>query len=77
LKGLPEEYIKNRVVDDNGQIEISTRYPDLIPVLSYAENDDIKKRLWFAFWQRAYPENVTVAEELLQKRFEYAQLLGY
>lgn len=77
LKGVPDDYIKARTPDENGFIEISTRYPDLIPIISYAENDNVKKRLWFAFWQRAYPENVPVVEQLLQKRFEYAQLLGY
>ncbi|NOU52590.1 Zn-dependent oligopeptidase [Pseudoalteromonas sp. JBTF-M23] len=77
LKGLPAEYINARSLDENGFIEISTRYPDIIPVISYAENDEVKKRLWFAFWQRAYPENVPVVEQLLQKRFEYAQLLGF
>jgi len=77
LRGLPEEYIKSKKADDSGYAQISTRYPDLVPVISYAENDDVKKRLWFEFWKRAYPENVSVVEKLLQKRYEYAQLLGY
>lgn len=77
LEGLPQDYISSRAPDENGYIEISTRYPDLVPVISYAENDDVKKRLWFAFWQRGYPENEPVVAQLLQKRYEYAQLLGY
>lgn len=77
LEGLPEDYINSRTPDENGYIEISTRYPDLIPVISYAKNDEVKRKLWFEFWQRAYPENVSVVQQLLQKRYEYAQLLGY
>ena len=77
LVGLPKEYIDARQSNEHGEIKISTRYPDLIPILSYAENDDVRKRLWFAFWQRAYPQNVDVMQALLQKRFEYAQLLGF
>ncbi|REL27130.1 tetraacyldisaccharide 4'-kinase [Thalassotalea euphylliae] len=77
LKGLPEDFINAKTPDENGDIEISTRYPDLVPVISYAESDDVKRKLWFEFWQRAYPENVPVVAQLLAKRYEYAQLLGY
>ena len=77
LKGVPEDFIKAKTPDENGYIEISTRYPDLVPVISYAESDDVKRKLWFEFWQRAYPENVPVVQQLLEKRYEYAQLLGY
>ncbi|MCV6623003.1 MAG: Zn-dependent oligopeptidase [Cellvibrionaceae bacterium] len=77
LGGVPEEYLNSRKPDENGYIEISTRYPDLVPVISYADNDEVKRKLWFEFWRRAYPENVSVVKKLLQKRYEYAKLLGY
>jgi len=75
LVGLPEDFIAAHPVVD-GEVSITTRYPDYGPVMTYAESDDLRKRLRAAFYQRAYPANGAVLKDLLSKRHELALLLG-
>ena len=79
LYGLPDDYIdaKKKAVDDKGVIKISTNYPDLGPVMKYADNDDLRKRLRVASRSRGYPQNDPVLKNLIEKRHELATLLGY
>ena len=39
LEGLPQDYIDNHQVDENGKIKITTDYPDYIPFMTYAKSD--------------------------------------
>ncbi|CAN0439327.1 unnamed protein product [Scytosiphon promiscuus] len=48
-----------------------------MPVFNYSPNEDLKKSLFIASANRAYPENVEPLRKLLEKRYELAQLLGY
>lgn len=57
LKGLPQDYIDARPADESGHIEISTDYPDLYPVMTYAQNDELGKALRLASRSRGYPQN--------------------
>lgn len=57
LKGLPQDYIDARPADESGHIEISTDYPDLYPVMTYAQNDELRKALRLASRSRGYPQN--------------------
>ncbi|MCK4708544.1 MAG: hypothetical protein KAU21_08000, partial [Gammaproteobacteria bacterium] len=77
LKGLPEDFIESHPANEKGVVTITTNYPDLNPVLKYAENDDLRYRLRKEARSRAYPENETVLKELLTKRYELASLLGF
>lgn len=77
LDGLPQDYIDNHPPDENGVIRISTNYPDLFPVMSYAHNDDLRRKLRLAYGNRAYPENEDVLRNLLQSRHDLAGLLGH
>lgn len=77
LKGLPEDYIAFHPPGENGLVKITTDYPDVIPFLDYAESDKARKKLYIEFQNRAYPKNREVLENLLKKRYELAQLLGY
>ncbi|MBT3204840.1 MAG: Zn-dependent oligopeptidase [Gammaproteobacteria bacterium] len=77
LKGLPADYIKSHPADENGLVTITTNYPDLSPVMKYAESDDLRYRLRIASRSRAYPDNESILKELLTKRYELAQLLGF
>ena len=76
LTGLPADYIAAHKPDANGKIIISTDYPDLGPVMSYAVSEPLRKRLYFANLTRAYPANDMVLTELFAKRDELAKLLG-
>ena len=79
LKGLPSDYIdaKKQEMDETGVIKISTNYPDLRPVMKYAENDSLRKKLKVASGSRAFPQNKPVLKNLIEKRHELATLLGY
>lgn len=77
LKGLPQDYIDNHQPNAEGKIVLTTAYPDYVPFMQYAENDDLRKQFYIIFRQQAYPENKTVLHELLTKRYELAKLLGF
>lgn len=77
LEGLPRDYIEARKKDGAGTFKISTDYPDFVPVMSYAKDTDLRRRLSFEYQNRAYPQNEKVLADILQKRFELVELLGY
>ena len=48
LAGLPGDYIAAKKADENGIIRISTDYPDYFPVMQYAHDDNLRKKLYIA-----------------------------
>lgn len=77
LAGLPEDYIAAHTPQENGKIRITTDYPDLKPFMMYAKNKAARKQLSLLAKNQAYPKNISVLQQLLEKRFALAQLLGY
>ncbi|MGI8468328.1 MAG: M3 family metallopeptidase [Pyrinomonadaceae bacterium] len=77
LYGLPPDFIANHKPDADGKIVLTTDYPDAIPVMTYAKSEDLRKRMFFATNNKAYPENMPVLDNLAAKRYKLANLLGY
>jgi len=77
LGGLPQDYLDAHQPDENGVIRISTDYPDYFPVMRYGHNDDLRKALSEARLTIGSPQNGETLKELIAKRHELAQLLGY
>ena len=77
LAGLPQDYIDNHKVGGDGLVAITTDYPDYIPFMNYAENDDLRKQLYILSKSRAKDVNDKVLREILTLRAEKAGLLGY
>ena len=77
LDGLPADFIARHKPDAEGRITLTMEYPDYIPVNTYARNDDLRRRAYMAYQNRAYPKNMEVLDRMRQKRFELAQLLGF
>lgn len=77
LEGLPQDYIERHKPGADGKIQISTNYPDALPVLTFAKSDALRRRLFVAFDNRAYPKNQEVLANLLKTRYEIATLLGF
>ena len=77
LKGLPADYIEAKTPDSDGLYKVTTDYPDYLPFMKYAENDDARRRLFIAFKQRAHPVNGPILHEILSKRHRLAKLLGH
>ena len=77
LDGLPQDYIDAHKPGANGKIRITTNYPDFDPVMSFARNDDLRRKLWVAFFSLAYPKNRDVLLDMMSIRYEIATTLGY
>ncbi len=77
LKGLPEDYITAHPANKSGNIVITTAYPDMVPLLQYADNGDIRKELYIAAKSRAGATNEPVLAAILKLRHEKATILGY
>ena len=77
LEGLPEDFLASHPPGEDGLIRISTDYPDYFPVMRYAIDDELRKRFQVLFLNRGWPGNEEVLMQMLQRRHELAQLLGY
>jgi Zn-dependent oligopeptidase len=77
LDGLPQDFIDRHKPAGDGSIQLTTDYPDALPVLKFANSDALRRRMWIAFQTRAYPKNLDVLKRMMQTRYEIASLLGY
>jgi Zn-dependent oligopeptidase len=77
LDGLPADYIANHKPGPDGKITLNINYPDYIPVMTYAKKEDVRRRLYMEFQNRAYPKNIEVLDRMIAQRHELANLLGY
>ena len=77
LDGLPADYIQRHKANAQGLYTLTTDPPDAYPVLDFAKNIGLRHRMWVAYNDRAYPQNVSVLRDLLQVRQELATTLGY
>jgi len=77
LEGLPQDFIDSHKPGPDGRISLTIDYPDSIPVLTYAKSEPLRKRMYMAFQNRAYPQNMAVLDKMIAKRHELAGLLGF
>jgi thimet oligopeptidase len=77
LHGLPEDFLAGHPADEEGLVEMTTEYPDYVPVMTFADDRSLREEMLTAFLNRAWPQNDGVLRELLELRRETATLLGY
>ncbi len=77
LDGLPQDYIDRHKPGANGKIAITTDYPDVFPVITFAKSEPLRRRVSVALNTRAYPKNQEVLTSLMKTRYEIATLLGF
>ena len=77
LDGLPADYIARHKPGPDGKITITMDYPDSLPISSYAKNEDLRKRMYIAYNNRAYPQNEAVLDRMIARRYELANLVGF
>ncbi len=77
LDGLKNDFIESLKKADSGKYLLGVDYPTVFEVMENAKNTDLRKRLSIAFNNRAYPANEPLLEEIIAKRDELAQLLGF
>ncbi|MDX1901710.1 MAG: M3 family metallopeptidase [Gammaproteobacteria bacterium] len=78
LKGLPESWLEN--ADRHlavGLYKVTLKYPDVLPILNYAQNRETRKKIYTAFENRCAEENIPLLKEILILRQRLATLLGY
>ncbi|MEQ6118053.1 M3 family metallopeptidase [Reichenbachiella sp. MALMAid0571] len=76
IEGLPEDYKESRKQKD-GTYKVDLSYPSYRPFMKYCKSEKARKELYLKYMNRAYPDNIEVLQQLLQKRKEMAELLGY
>lgn len=77
LAGLPEDYVSEHPADEDGQVEISTDYPDTLPFLTNSADPEMRRAVAYSLLNIGWPDNEAVLAELLEVREKKATLLGY
>jgi len=76
IEGLPENYQKERLQND-GTYAIDMSYPSYVPFMDYAISGDVRKKLKFKYNNRAVDSNLDVLKNIIRKRRELVNVLGY
>ena len=77
MDGLPDDFKRSHPPDPSGKITLSTDNTDYFPFMDYAKSEPARQAFYMLYRQRAYPKNIDVMGQLLQKRHELANVLGY
>lgn len=77
LAGLPEDFVKAHPAGADGKITLSIETPDYFPVIRYAANGEVRRRMMHETLNRGYPANMSTLDSLIQKRYRLARILGY
>ena len=76
IKGLPENYKKERI-QSNGTYAVDMSYPSYVPFMDFSESDKTRKELKYKFNNRATGSNLEVLNDIIRKRRELVEILGY
>ena len=76
MEGLPVDY-KKAHQQAGGIYKIDLSYPSYGPFMKYSKSESARKALFMKYQNRAAPENLKVLQQLLEKRREMSNLLGY
>ena len=77
LEGLGEDYIGKLEKTADGKYLITLDYPDVIPFMQNAENEEARKALEYKYNRRGGEQNVELLEKTVTLRRQIAHLLGY
>lgn len=77
LDGVPESILEQfSKVEETGKYKLSFKYPDVFPTLKYANNADVRKKVYTGFDNRSIINDDLLAEAV-KIRSEIAPLLDY
>lgn len=77
LEGLPADFVAAHPPNADGQVAITTEYPDVHPFLTFSRDAGARRAVAGEYYNLAWPENDQVLGELLRLRKEKAGLVGY
>jgi thimet oligopeptidase len=73
-RGLPQSWLDRMPRDDEGNYVVGFDYPDYVPFLMNALDEDARRRYWTANTLRGTPRNLDVLDEIVALRKEIAEL---
>ena len=73
-EGLPQSWLGRVPRDEEGNIVVGFDYPDYVPFLTNAKDENARRRYWMAYMQRGTPRNLEVLDEIVALRKEIADL---
>lgn len=76
LTGIDEAFIA-ALQKDNNKVLLGVDYPTYFKIQQQCSNPVIRKQLYYAFSNRAYPINEPLLQEIIAARDALAQLLGF
>lgn len=76
VENLPDSW-KEANPAENGLVTITTEYPDFWPFVRYSRDFGAIQQLYVKFRSLAREENIPILDQILDLRYEKAQLLGY
>jgi len=77
LSGLKEDFINSLQKNDKGEYLLGCDYPTYFNIMDNCTIEATRQKLYNAFSNRAYPQNIEVLEKIIAKRDELAKLTGY
>ncbi|MGE0206349.1 MAG: M3 family metallopeptidase [Candidatus Babeliales bacterium] len=77
LKGMDEDFIKGLKKTDDGNYILTIDYSVYYPIIEYNELSPVRKKMYQAFLNRAYPVNIEVLKKVISLRDQLAKELGY
>ncbi|MBV8516981.1 MAG: Zn-dependent oligopeptidase [Acidobacteria bacterium] len=73
-RGLPQAWRDRQPRDEQGNIVVGFDYPDYVPFMMNALDEDARRRYWTANTLRGTPRNLDVLDEIVSLRKEIAEL---
>jgi len=77
LAGVDRDMVENLKRDDQNNYKVTCDYPTYTEVIENCTVGQTRKKLYFAFQNRAYPQNIAVLDKIIAKRDELAKKLGF
>ena len=73
-RGLPQSWLDRVPRDEKGNVVVGFDYPDYVPFLMNALDEDARRRYWTENTLRGTPRNLDVLDEIVALRKEIADL---
>jgi len=75
-RGLPQSWLDRVPRDEKGNYVVGFDYPDYVPFLMNAHDEDARRRYWIANTLRGTDRNLDALDEIVALRKEIADLYG-
>jgi thimet oligopeptidase len=79
LDGLPEDFLKTleKVDCSDTKVRVNVKEPHYVRIMENAKNSETRRKMLFAFENRATEKNIPLLEEEIEIRGKIAELMGY